>query len=318
MPNKLISIIVPVYNSEKYLKKCLNSIMNQTYKQLEIIIINDGSTDNCLNIIQELQKIDSRIILIDKKNNGVSSARNDGIKKATGKYIMFIDSDDWIETDYIETMYNYAESKKLDVCRTGFTIDRNDEPCEEVSYINDSNINIDLKKTKEIFIDTTLFHSACVQLIKRNCVLDNNIYFDEDILYEEDLIFNIKLYKVINKLDYINCCKYHYTANEKSATRNIDNIERIISSIIKSNNKMITLFNNKELTKLINGKHLKLIVMYLYIVIKKDFKYFKNICKNIKTDELKKIMNNYTLINVSLKEQLKVIMVSKLVKIYIK
>ena len=96
MLNKKISIIIPVYNAEKYLKCCLDSILNQSYKNLEIIIINDGSTDNSLKVIEEYKKNDNRIILISQKNQGVSKSRNNGLELATGDYIMFIDPDDWI------------------------------------------------------------------------------------------------------------------------------------------------------------------------------------------------------------------------------
>lgn len=97
----LVSIIVPVYNAEKYLNKCLDSIVNQTYSNLEIILINDGSTDNSLSICNDYTNKDGRIIVIDKHNTGAADSRNEGLKKATGKYIMFVDSDDFIDLNII-------------------------------------------------------------------------------------------------------------------------------------------------------------------------------------------------------------------------
>ena len=97
MEKVMISVIVPVYNVENYLGKCLDSLINQTYKDIEIICINDGSTDNSLNILREYEQMDSRIIIIDQKNGGLSNARNIGLKEAAGEYIMFVDSDDWID-----------------------------------------------------------------------------------------------------------------------------------------------------------------------------------------------------------------------------
>lgn len=96
MEKKLISIIVPVYNAEKYLQKCLDSILEQTYQNLEIIIVNDGSTDNSGQICQEYEKKDSRIIYIEKENGGVSDTRNTGLDRMTGSYVTFVDSDDWV------------------------------------------------------------------------------------------------------------------------------------------------------------------------------------------------------------------------------
>ena len=100
MEEKKISVIIPVYNTEQYLKRCLDSIKENTYQYLEIICINDGSTDNSLEILEQYQKDDSRFIIIDQKNSGVSKARNNGLEKATGDYIAFIDSDDWINPKY--------------------------------------------------------------------------------------------------------------------------------------------------------------------------------------------------------------------------
>ena len=111
----LISVVVPVYNVEKYIDRCLNSIINQTYRKLEIIIVNDGSTDNSRKIIDKFSKMDSRIIVIDKNNGGLSEARNVGINAATGDYITFIDSDDFVSYDYIEYLYSLIEKYKVKV-----------------------------------------------------------------------------------------------------------------------------------------------------------------------------------------------------------
>ena len=106
-----ISIIIPVYNVEKYLKTCLDSVINQTYQNLEIILVNDGSTDNSGKICEEYKRTNSRIILIHKKNEGLSAARNTGLGIATGEYISFLDSDDYISNDMLETLYNSLQIK---------------------------------------------------------------------------------------------------------------------------------------------------------------------------------------------------------------
>lgn len=100
-----ITVIVPVYNVENYLEKCLDSLINQTYKNLEIIVINDGSTDNSGEICQEYAQKDNRIVYIEKENGGQSEARNMGLDRMTGSYVTFVDSDDWVELDYVETLY---------------------------------------------------------------------------------------------------------------------------------------------------------------------------------------------------------------------
>lgn len=108
-----VSIIIPVYNTEKYLRKCLDSAINQTLKEIEIICINDGSTDNSLSILKEYANKDNRVVVLDIPNSGVASARNFGIKKAHGRYIGFIDSDDWVDAGYFENLYNQSDGYDL-------------------------------------------------------------------------------------------------------------------------------------------------------------------------------------------------------------
>ena len=115
-----VSIIIPVYNAEKYLSECINSIIYQSYNNLEIILVNDGSTDNSIYICRQYANKDNRIIVIDSDNYGVSYARNIGIERATGKYIVFIDSDDMIEKDYIGILVTEMEEKNLDMVVCGY------------------------------------------------------------------------------------------------------------------------------------------------------------------------------------------------------
>ena len=116
-----VSVIIPVYNSEKYVEKCICSVMAQTLPELEIIIINDGSIDESGKILRKLAQKDSRIILLEQENKGVAAARNLGVEKATGKYLTFVDGDDYLQEDYIEKMYSLAEKETLDMVICGLT-----------------------------------------------------------------------------------------------------------------------------------------------------------------------------------------------------
>ncbi len=113
-----VSIIVPVYNVEKYLKRCLDSLISQTLKDIEIICVNDGSKDNSDKILEEYARKDSRIIIINQENQGISVARNNGMDIAKGKYVGFVDSDDWVDSDFFEKLYNAAEKNnaQMAVC----------------------------------------------------------------------------------------------------------------------------------------------------------------------------------------------------------
>lgn len=115
MNNPKISIIVPVYNVEKYLSKCLNSLINQTLAELEILCVNDGSTDNSAKILADFAKMDSRIKVFFQENSGQSAARNLAIERATGEYLGFVDSDDWVDLDYFEKLYNTAKKYDCDI-----------------------------------------------------------------------------------------------------------------------------------------------------------------------------------------------------------
>ncbi len=118
----LISIIVPVYKVEMYIKKCINSIINQTYKNIEIILVDDGSPDNCGKICDDYSKTDKRIIVVHKDNGGLSDARNRGLIAASGQFITFVDSDDYIELNYIETHYNNLINNNADISIAGHNV----------------------------------------------------------------------------------------------------------------------------------------------------------------------------------------------------
>ena len=122
-----VSIIIPVYNGEKYLDRCINSLLNQAYKNIEFVFINDGSKDNSLNIMKSYQNKDNRIIIIDKENTGVSDSRNIGIKKSTGDYICFCDAYDMYENNYVETMIKLIKENNVDAVRCNYKMIENNK-----------------------------------------------------------------------------------------------------------------------------------------------------------------------------------------------
>lgn len=248
--NELISIVVPVYNAEKYLKRCLESIINQTYKSIEIICVNDGSTDNSLKILREYESIDSRIIVIDKTNQGVSKARNEALKQSKGAYITFVDSDDWIELDMIETLYNTLIEKNVDVVRGNYINNYNCECGVKNKGLN--GLENQLLYTNEIdfskiviskFLNGKLPCYIVLLMIKRDCIFEKNLKFKEDICLMEDTIFYIELLNNVNSIYFLDKPLYHYYLNVNSCTnsnifyiRNIDNLVKVnnyLTDIIK-------------------------------------------------------------------------------------
>ncbi len=212
-----ISVIVPVYNVEKYLDKCVESIVNQTYKNLEIILVDDGSTDNCPEICDEWAKKDNRIKVIHKPNGGLSSARNAGMDSMTGSYIQFVDSDDYIKSNMIEVMYGNIIKGDYDVCVCNYSfIDESD------NVISATDFKKSILKGDEImpnFLKTTVFNSwnAWTKMYKYSVVEKYNLRYDETIKWGEDYPFNYLYFKSIDKMIAIDDVLYNYLSRRNGS-----------------------------------------------------------------------------------------------------
>lgn len=214
-----ISVIVPIYNCEKYLVQCVESLIAQTYKNIEIILVNDGSTDSSFDICAKYNKLDNRICVIDKKNGGVSSARNAGIKVATGEYVLFVDADDWLSVDACEQIANAVEDKKLlylwgankvatNSIEKLVTVQKKDMP----SLIADI---ISVSKGQNIFI-----RSPWAKVYKRSIL--EKCCFPEDIYIGEDACFLLRYLQYIPDITYVkveNGIWYNYRIIATSAVR---------------------------------------------------------------------------------------------------
>lgn len=222
-----VSVIVAVYNNEKYLKKCIESIQKQTLTELEIILVNDGSDDKSPNICKEFAENDSRIKVINKQNEGVSKARNEGIKIATGKYIGFVDSDDWIECNMYKNMYEKLIQYDADICMGGYckevkgkTIDYK-IPIEATCILKRDVGESVLQKLvgeKNIGEKSLESHrSTCTNLYRLNLIKEENIKFDEQLPIGEDFLFNIMIMKFSEKIIIDNNIYYHYMYRDNSA-----------------------------------------------------------------------------------------------------
>ena len=168
---KLVSVIIPVYNVYDYLDKCLNSIINQTYKSLEIIIVNDGSTDNSKDIIEKYSKIDKRITVINTKNNGLSVARNKGIDASHGDYLSFVDSDDYVDNDFIEYLVKLLEEYNSDISVCSFYQNDSNNKKEEIIVYNK------IEAMKECIAYNNMYSSAWNKLYKKEILLQSIILF---------------------------------------------------------------------------------------------------------------------------------------------
>ena len=219
-----VSVIVPVYKAENFLPKCIDSILNQTYKDFELILVNDGSPDKSGKICDKYSEKDNRIIVIHKKNGGVSSARNIGIENATGKYICFVDSDDFLENNYLEelinTKENYSEVENI-WCGFQTVTDYSKSNAKEV--IADSSKFLSIYNNKDIMLlhEKWLDCSPWNKLYMQKIIIDYKIKFPEDMFLGEDLIFNLNYLENTNgKIIIINKPIYNYV---RSGNVSLDN-----------------------------------------------------------------------------------------------
>ena len=201
-----VSVIVPIYNVEKYLEKCINSLLSQTLEDIQIILVNDGSKDNSGNIAKECEKNNkNRIIYVEKENGGLSDARNYGLKYATGDFIAFLDSDDYIEKNAYEEMYNKAIEENAGYVECDFIWEFPNKIRVDKQY--------PYKNKKEMLSFVRVV--AWNKLIKRQLITDNNLEFPKGLRYE-DVEFTYKLIPFINKFAYVDKPFIHYVQREGS------------------------------------------------------------------------------------------------------
>ena len=214
MKNIDISIIVPIYNTSKYLRKCLDSVINQTKKNIEIILVNDGSTDDSDSIIKSYE--DSRIRYYKNQNMGIGKTRNFGIKKAVGKYIMFLDSDDYLPSDSCEKLYNVASKNNADMVVSDYYVDNS----SNIKYFKtDSFKASSLKENPNLLLNINL--GPCNKIYRRELIVDNDIYFIENYKYE-DAPFVIMCIEYSNKIVKVNEALTYYVVHPGSETTNRD------------------------------------------------------------------------------------------------
>ena len=205
---KKVSIIIPVYNAEKFLDRCIQSVLDQTYQNVELVLINDGSTDQSLKKIKKYEKKYKNIIVFTQKNKGAGEARNKGINVSTGDYITFVDADDYIEDDYVENLI--SKSNNMDIVICGYQ-----------RY--DTNNNLIFKKVPYgIDIDYFRFISTICKLYRKDFIVENIIYFSNRRI-GEDILFTLKCYSLTDKIEKIYYAIPSATVEEKREILNICN-----------------------------------------------------------------------------------------------
>lgn len=234
----LISIIVPVYNADQYIDKCIDSILNQSYTNFELLLIDDGSVDNSASICKQYAEEDSRIKYIYKKNGGVSSARNLGIENATGKWVCFVDSDDYIDSDYLLN-FGVTNDDHITLYAQGYKI-----ICQENIIIKEpAKVGIfDKKDAYDILEQSDILNSPVFKLYNKGIIDKYKLYFDETVSYGEDHLFSLDYYKFSNKTIIMDFCGYNYIKHDHSLTERSLIIEKLLYYMISFGNKYIAIF----------------------------------------------------------------------------
>lgn len=273
---KKVSVIVPVYNVEKYLAECLESILSQDLKGIEVICVNDGSTDNSINILNDYARKDNRMVIVSQKNSGLAEARNQGLKVANGEYVCFVDSDDKLAENALTTLYNTAIEKAAQMVTFEVSLQYDFD-------VKDSKKGIDRYYTKskdytgnytgkELFVqmmrNADYCDSAWLIFAKRNWLIDNEIDFYPHI-YFEDVLFSLKCYMKADFCYHLSENLYIYRIRENSIMQSKASIDKVYSCIVnleKLFEVLITEQNVEEEFKEMLVKYMRLVVMNLHII----------------------------------------------------
>lgn len=263
--NPKISVIIPAYNSEEYIVKCLDSLIKQTLKDIEIIVVNDGSTDNTYSIISTLANCDFRIKIINQENQKQGTARNRGIEISKGEYIAFVDSDDYVENDYLEKLYDTAQKYDADIVTTNLLKHKKFYNKYNVFYkkfkeavILKDRINICKDKSKNFFY-------VINKLYKKSFIDENNFSFPENCYYE-DVIFSMKTIYYSTKIVSCPNTIYHYVEHKQSTVNSKENIEKKTQDKLSARRELQEFAEeHKEILAVLNTKKIKFNIPILKI-----------------------------------------------------
>lgn len=297
---KKVSVVVPVYNTERYLGYSINSILSQTYTEIEVILINDGSTDNSLKICNNYAHIDPRVKVVDIKNGGVGHARNIGIENASGYYLQFVDSDDVIAPDMIETFVHAIELYSKDIVFCGMKIvTLEDNNPEDIKECTSEGIGRECVLDRDVFFEnmacllwkTAMLEGPCNRLYKMDIVKKNQLKFPEDISLGEDFLFNMDYYEKCNGAVLLEQKLYYYLqVNNQALTKKVRQdlfenqmmlIERFEALLEK--NVVVSEEEKKCISEYIMAKAIQCMKILIQSV---------NLSEDDKKAEIAKILNN--------------------------
>lgn len=288
-----VSIIIPVYNAEKYIPECMESLLNQTLKECEFIFINDGSNDGSEQIIRQYLEKDSRIVLFNQENQGVSNARNKGLEAASGEYIGFVDADDFVKEDMYEILYKTAKQGGYDAVVSDFQSGMGNQFSRHRYPFA-----MDVPHNKDYINETVLpylmeyedMNTACNKVYNRKRITDYSIRFPDQMAIGEDGIFNLLFFSKASSFYYMNYSGYFYRTVFGSATRSL--------VCADDASKLMEIYRRKELDEIerIIGSE-KMIELKSRKLVRSIFAYFYQMVAATENSLLQRIKNIQTVIN---------------------
>ncbi len=289
----LVSVIIPIYHiNDSDLRKSIKSVINQTYKNIEILLVDDGSTVSNKQICDEFAKSDERIKVFHIENAGVSNARNVGIKESNGEYLMFVDADDWIDENCIEKCINknVINNKDYDIIFFGYKKVFISKTITIDFFNDDVEFNLSNNECQNKIYDMRILGSSCMKIYKKSIISE---LFDVELKNGEDVYFNYCNIINVNEMCYVHDVYYNYNLHENSAVRNSD--DDIVNRYIKTFSKMQNNTNNNLISLKYSFVAISLLVLTLNYCFPKKSSYFKNkskLKKVLEQQEFKNMFNN--------------------------
>lgn len=271
-----VTVIVPVYNVAEYLEECLNSILNQTYKNWKCILINDGSKDNSGEICKKFAHMDNRFVAYDRTNQGVSASRNFGLSMVDTEYVMFVDSDDWVDENYLEYMLNKTnDGADIIMCHSIFeypskSINVNKVLPGEIEFNNDNRLDLVLSSINQGYANKILnkklgfLNTVWGKLYRTSVIKSNGIFFNENVVINEDQLFNMLVFGNISKMKIYDKILYHYRIRNSSTVRKFNEnyannysiflykLKKLIDETYNGNENVLNSFYSMILTCIFN------------------------------------------------------------------
>lgn len=285
MDEELVSIIVPVYKTEYFLAECIESLINQTYKKIEIILVDDGSPDESGKICDEYKEIDKRIKVIHQKNQGVSVARNKGLYESKGSWVIFVDGDDVAEKNMVEKLYNATQKDDCEIVFGNYNILTKQNKLPKIYFKGSGKIFS--SEEKNILIEKCMENLGVPwgKIYKKSLIVDNNIEFKPNLKRMQDSIFNIYIFKESTKIKYIEDIVYNYRQfMESSCYKYTKDIDITSMQILNETKQFIEKYNLQK--ELMNAYYKKCVKLLIEIV---KLKYIPYECKMSYKQKIKQI-----------------------------